>query len=111
MSVQVFGHNAHRFGKRTHQQWSVCIPGRKKLKRIQFVKGIPQLCFVLSVLTQTMTLKIDPLSTALNTIENFGCDLMTRKLRPYGGQPGITTFLEKNFNGYEIDSKSMVFRF
>lgn len=110
MSVQVFGHNAHRFGKRT-QQWSVCIPGRKKLKRIQFVEGIPQLCFVLSVLTQTMTLKIDPLSTALNTIENFGCDLMTRKLRPYGGQPGITTFPEKNFNGYVIDSKSMVFRF
>ena len=106
MSVQVFGHNAHRFGKRT-QQWSVCIPGRKKLKRIQFVKGIPQLCFVLSVLTQTMTLKIDPLSTT----QNFGCDLMTRKLRPYGGQPGITTFPEKNFNGYEIDSKSMVFRF
>ena len=58
-----------------------------------------------------MTLKIDPLSTALNKIENFGCDLMTRKLKPYRGQTGKTTFPEKNFNGYEIDSKSMVFGF
>ena len=53
-----------------------------------------------------MTMKKDPPSTALNTIENFGCDLMARKLRPCGKQQGKTTSPEKNFNGYEIGQKS-----
>ena len=42
----------------------------------------------------------------LNTTENFGCDLMARKLKPCGGQQGKTTSPEKNFNGYEIGQKS-----
>ena len=30
-------------------------------------------------------MKKDPPSTALNTTENFGCDLMARKLKPVVG--------------------------
>ena len=55
-------------------------------------------------------MKKDPPSTALHTIKNFSCDLMARELKPCGGQPGKTTFPEKNFNGYEIGQNQQVFK-
>ena len=57
-----------------------------------------------------MTMKKDPPSTALNTIENFGCDLVARKLKPCGGQQEKTTSPEKNLMAMKLAKNQQVIK-